>query len=239
MLTEDNGVKSIVFYDDCQFSNESTVNEEMTEFAKMVKSSGKGTVWQIEMRTNIADSLTANLVKTMYEAGCRQINLGIEKGTKKGLKAIEKSLNPDRAIEACKTIRTAAPNMRLAGTFIIGGPEETYDEAMETIEYSKELGLLFAHFYPLEIFPGTRLYTKKFGSDMRIWLNLIQQDSTFAGSLVYEDLLRKDDILKLTCIAYKAFYKRKQWADLGKKLLGCHFESVCSTVHSWGGGPRW
>lgn len=239
MLTTNMGVKSIVFYDDCSFSNESTINEEITEFAKMIKSSGKGVVWQIEMRTDVANALTSNSVKKMYQSGCRQINLGIEKGTLKGLKSIGKSTNPEESAEACKTITSSAPNLRLAGTFILGGPGETYDEAMETIEFSKKLGLLFAHFYPLEIYPGTRLYHKKFGLDMRIWLNLVQQDSVFAGSLVYEDILKKDDILELTCKAYKSFYRRKEWSALGKRLLCSHFNLVCSTVFSWGEAPRW
>lgn len=239
MLTTNIGVRSIVFYDDCSFSNESTINEEITEFTKMIKSSGKGVVWQIDMRTDVANALTSNSVEKMYQSGCRQINLGIEKGNLTGLKSIGKSTNPEESAKACKTITSSAPNLRLAGTFILGGPGETYDEAMETIEFSKKLGLLYAHFYPLEIYPGTRLYHKKFGLDMRIWLNLVQQDSAFAGSLVYEDILKRDDILELTCKAYKSFYRRKEWSALGKRLLGGHFNSVCSTVFSWGEGPRW
>lgn len=239
MLTMGMGVRSIVFYDDSSFSNESTANEEMTEFSKMMGNAGKEAVWQIEMRPDIANSLDESSIKAMYESGCRQINLGIEKGTLKGLRSIEKALRPEQSVEACQKIRSATPNLRLAGTFILGGPGETYDEAVETIEYSKNLGLLFAHFYPLEIYPGTRLYQKKFGSDMRTWLDLILQDSMFAGSLVYEDTLQKDDIAGLTCKAYRAFYRRKEWISLGKSLLGSHFGTVRSTAFSWGENPRW
>ena len=239
MLTFDMGIRSIVFYDDCSFSNASTANEEMTEFSKIMRNTGKGAVWQIEMRPDIANSLDETSIKAMYESGCRQINLGIEKGTLKGLRSIEKALQPEQSVEACKRIRLTAPNLRLAGTFILGGPGETHNEAVETIEYSKNLGLLFAHFYPLEIYPGTRLYQKKFGSDMHAWLDLIPRDTVFSGSIIYEDLLRKEDIAVLTCKAYRAFYRRKEWVSLGKKLLGSHFETVHSAAFSWGENPRW
>jgi len=239
MLTFDMGIRCIVFYDDCSFSNASTANEEMTEFSNTMRAVGKGVVWQIEMRPDIANSLDESSIKAMYESGCRQINLGIEKGTLKGLRSIEKALQPEQSVEACKRIRSTAPNLRLAGTFILGGPGETYEEAVETIEYSKNLGLLFAHFYPLEIYPGTRLYQRKFGSDMRAWLDLILRDTVFAGSIVYEDLLGKEDIAELTCKAYRAFYRRKEWINLGKKSLGSHFETVRTTAFSWGDNPRW
>ncbi|MCJ7633961.1 radical SAM protein, partial [Candidatus Bathyarchaeota archaeon] len=233
------GVKSIVFYDDCSFSDMSTVNEEMNEFSKMMSDAGRGAVWQIEMRPDIANSLDENSIAAMYKSGCRQINLGIEKGTLKGLGSIEKALQPEQAVEACKKIKTVAPSLRLAGTFILGGPGETYQDAVETIEYSRNLGLLFAHFYPLEIYPGTRLYQKAFGSDMRAWLDLILRDTVFEGSIVYEDLLGKEDIAELTCKAYRAFYRRKEWVSLGKMLLGSHFETVSSVTFSWGENPRW
>lgn len=238
-LKKSSDLKSIIFYDDCSFSDESKVNLEVQNFAKMIKNTGNDIVWQIEMRTNIANSLTHESVKVMFDSGCRQINLGIEKGSSKGLKLMGKNISPEQAIEACYNIKTAAPKMRLAGTFIIGGPNETNDEAIETIEFSKKLGLLFAHFYPLEIYPGTDMYYKKFGSDMHIWLDLIQQDTTFSGSLIYEDVLKKREILNLICEAYRSFYRRKDWTLLAKQLLGIHFDEITSSVNTWGESPRW
>ena len=239
MLVTDMRVKSIIFYDDCLFSNESTVNEEISEFSQMMKESGKGVVWQIEMRTNIAALLNEKSLINMYSCGCRQLNMGIEKGTSKGLRSLGKGITVEQAVQACKNIRLASPKLRLTGTFVLGGPDETYDEAMQTIDYSKKLGLLFAHFYPLEVYPGTALYGKLFGSDMRSWLNLINEDSEFGGSLVYEDILKKKDTSKLVCCADSEFYQRKEWVDIGKKHLGDKFTYVSQLVRSWAEAPRW
>jgi len=239
MLTKNMGARSIVFFDDCLFSNQSTINEEITEFSQMIKKARKKVVWQIEMRPDVASSLDENAIKAMYKSGCRQMNMGIEKGTLNGLQVIEKTLQPEHSVEACKRIRSTAPDLRLAGTFILGGPGETHEEAIETISFSKDLGLLFAHFYPLEIYPGTRLYQQKYGSDMRAWLPLVLQDSVFMGSLIYEDVLDRGDLAQLTCQAYRAFYRRRNWVSLGKRLLGSHFEKVSSTVFSWGEDTRW
>jgi len=239
MLTRSIGTRSIIFYDDSFFLNAPSVNEEVTEFSKMIKDISGNIVWQIEMRPDVACSLTEKAIEDMYRGGCRQINLGIEKSTTKGSKSIGKDLHPDQSTEACKRIRKVAPELRLTGTFILGGPDETHEEAIETIEFSKDLGLLFAHFYPMEIYPGTRLYQKKFGSDMRVWLERILQESTFLCSLVYEDCLDKKDLADLVCKAYRVFYRRREWIDLATRLLGNHFTDIRSAVLSWGEHIRW
>jgi radical SAM superfamily enzyme YgiQ (UPF0313 family) len=228
------GIKSIIFFDDTFFSNGSTINEEISDFSKIIYRISPNMFWQIEMRPDVACLLEKTTIKTMYRAGCRQVNLGIEKGTEKGLKSIGKSLRPEHSVEACKRIREATPKLRLAGTFIIGGPQETYDEAIETIEFSTNLGLLFAHFYPLEIYPGTRLYQQKCGSDMAVWLEKILSESTFRGSFIYEDVLSKKDLIELIIKAYRKFYRRKEWTILARKYLGSKFDFVNSIVFSWG-----
>jgi len=239
MLTRDMGTKSIVFYDDSFFSNGSSVNEEVVEFSRMIESVSPNVVWQIELRPDMASFLSKSTIEIMCRAGCRQINLGIEKGTEKGLRSIGKKLSPDQTVEACRRIG-AVPKLRLTGTFILGGPGETYDEAIETIEFSKRLNLLFAHFHPLEIYPGTKLYQRKFGSDMQTWLKRTIDEPTFVGSLIYEDCLNESDLIELIQGAYRTFYRRKGWIKLAKKLLGSHFKDVNSVAYSWGEGlSRW
>lgn len=239
-LVKNTGTRNIIFYDDSFFSNKSSVNEEVAEFCKAIEAVSGNIVWQLEMRPDSASMLTENTIKTMYRTGCRQINFGIEKGTEKGLRLIGKNLSTDQVLEACRNIKKAAPKLRMTGTFILGGPGETYDEAMETIEFSKKLDLLFAHFYPLEIYPGTKLYQKKFGSDMQVWLEKVLQERVFVGSIIYEDHLNKNDMIKLISKAYRFFYRRKEWKKLAKELLGDYLEDVSSAVFSWGEGTsRW
>lgn len=234
ILSEDVGIRSVIFYDDSFFSNKASVNEEIEAFSKAIEAVSPNIVWQVEMRPDIGSFLTEKTIKTMYKSGCRQVNFGIEKGTEKGLRSLEKNLHPDQAIEACRRIAKASPKLRLTGTFILGGPGETYEGAMETIEFATRLNLLFAHFYPLEIYPGTRLYQQKFGSDMRVWLEKIVDEPTFVGSLVYEDCLDRKDLIRLVRDAYITFYRRKEWISLAQKLLGNHFKDVSSVVFSWG-----
>jgi anaerobic magnesium-protoporphyrin IX monomethyl ester cyclase len=239
VLAEEMGVRSIVFYDDCAFSNQTSLNEDVVRFSDMIKRVGKGAVWQIEMRPDVANQLNEDSIKAFFEGGCRQINLGIEKGTLRALLSIDKCLLPEQTMEACKRIRLAAPGLRIAGTFIIGGPSETYEEAMETVRFSMGLELTFAHFYPLEIYPGTRLYQKKFGADMRVWLDRVLQESVFTGSLVYEDILGKETLAELICKAYRTFYRREEWVRLAQQLLGTRFSNVLPIVTAWGENPRW
>lgn len=155
------------------------------------------------------------------------------------MKSIQKALAPEQTVEACKKLKSAAPNLRLAGTFILGGPGESYEEALDIAESSKNFELTFALFYPLEVYPGTRLYQKKFGSDMRSWFNGISHDSVFCGSLIYEDVLKKNELAKLICEAYRIFYRRKEWINLAKQQLGDHLSEILPVVNAWGEASRW
>lgn len=239
MLVNNAGVKSIVFFDDTYFSNGKEVNEDVQEFSRMIRSVSENIVWQIEMRPDVACFLEERTINELFESGCRQINLGIEKGTTRGLKSIGKRLDVQDSIEACTRIRKAAPKLRLAGTFILGGPGETYEEAIQTIDFSTTLGLIFAHFSPLEVYPGTELYREKFGDDMKVWLEKVLEEQTFVGSIIYEDLPDRNDLIDLLCRGYKGFYRRKEWENLAKTLLGDNYQRVKAIAFQWGEALRW
>jgi len=239
VLVNKTGVKSIVFFDDTYFSNSKEANEDVQKFSQMVRAVSEEIVWQIEMRPDIACTLETKTIFGMFDSGCRQINLGIEKGSSEGLVSIGKKIDAQDSVEACTRITKAAPNLRLAGTFILGGPGETYEEALHIIEFSTNLGLLFAHFSPLEIYPGTELFREKFGDDTRAWLGSVLDEQTFVGSIIFEDNLKKNDLVDLICRGYRTFYRRKEWENQAKTLLGKNYQEVRKTVFKWGETLRW
>jgi radical SAM superfamily enzyme YgiQ (UPF0313 family) len=103
--------------------------------------------------------------------------------------------------------------MRLTGTFLLGGPNETIDDVKETIALAKNLPLDFAHFYPLELYPGTELFNDRYARRPTAWAySVLEDEGNISGELIYEDgVLSASRLLELAQLAYKEFYSRPEW----------------------------
>jgi anaerobic magnesium-protoporphyrin IX monomethyl ester cyclase len=103
----------------------------------------------------IAD-INEDVLYHMRKAGCVQISYGIESGSEK----IRKILNKPIKTEMIKKVfsLTTAYGILPRAYFIYGCPQETWETIGETIDLIRDIKPLAAVFYILDIFPGTKLY---------------------------------------------------------------------------------
>jgi radical SAM superfamily enzyme YgiQ (UPF0313 family) len=87
-----------------------------------------GLNWSCETHVRLINQ--ANL-DSMKEAGCRAIQLGIESGSDRILKAVRKGFTIDRALEACGLIKRNG--LRLEVFIMAGFPQETEETFYETM----------------------------------------------------------------------------------------------------------
>ena len=235
LLTSKQGIKSIVFYDDTFFPSPNTLENDVKSFSDAFNRKPYKFKWQIEIRPDVLIALNKSLIKLLYNAGCAQINIGIEKANSWAAKPLNKIISPELIRSKCQEINTTEPEMRITGTFILGGPQESVESIKETIEFSKSLRLLYAHFYPLEIYPGTEMYENKFKNKEPFWwYQRIISDDLDWGEIIYEtDALHRDTLLHWISIAYDQFYNRKSWRSLSKRLLGKNYFTAEKQVLSW------
>lgn len=92
----------------------------------------------------------------MKESGCTRVFYGCESGNPEILKKIKKGVTLEQVKKAVETSNKVG--MENAVTFIIGHPEETYEKAMDTINFAKTLPASFVVFYNLTPYPGTELF---------------------------------------------------------------------------------
>ena len=227
--------RSIIFYDDCFFPSEKSIEKDVIEFSILLKTINENISWQIEMRPNVFMALDRALIKELYKAGCHQINLGIETPKISTSLVLNKRFDPERLRNKCNQVSTIEPAIKLTGTFIFGGPDETKESINETITYSTTLNLLFAHYYPLELYPGTKLYQNYIRKSGKWWwYNKIMSDNLEWGEIVYEnENINRAILLKSISQAYNTFYRRKNWVDLAKMALGDNFQIVEKHVSYW------
>jgi len=204
-LKESFHATDIVFYDDCFFHNPLTANDDVRSFCSLLLARNIKMSWQIELRTDLILSLNETSIEMIDETGCRQINIGIEKTSDKSLKSIGKN-SSIVGIRKKNQYIAKHSNIQLTGTFILGGPSENEASTRKLINDAKTLSLSKAHFSPLFLYPGTKLYDTM-GYGPRYWLDFILNDKYPWGEMVYESKdLSQEQLMDLEDYAYAEFY---------------------------------
>lgn len=210
MLNRKYAIEDIVFYDDCFFSNLKTLSKNIYDFSDKICENELSVEWQIEMRPDFFVLLSSIDLALLRKAGCRQINIGIEKVSQNGLRFLGKKINltglKDKITEAREIY-----GIQISATFILGGEGESEKDIKQLVDYAKGLSLDFAHFNPLFIYPGTPLYDKVYTNKTE-WVNTIFNDKLPWGEIVYEsENLNREQLLKLVDYAYMEFYRDTVW----------------------------
>ena len=120
-------------------------------FTEALKHSGLHYLWNAQGSPHLLDD---GLARTLAEAGCDQIQMGIETIPPRLLALLNKQGSPPKIAAAIRTLRQQA--IRPFGYFIYG-MDETEAEAAETLNFIKHAGLLDAVASPLALYPGTGL----------------------------------------------------------------------------------
>lgn len=163
--------------------------------------------WTTETRIDLVDE---ELLGRMYLSGCRLIFYGIESGVQKTLDAMKKGITLEQIERAvCLTKRAG---IKVYGNFILGMPNETYEDCLQTIEFARNLELDFTKFSTLVPYPGTAIYDQvlKDGSLKSCdWSKF----SAFAMLADYEPVycpntMTAEDLRKLQKLAFRRCYLR-------------------------------
>ena len=125
------------------------------EFCDEIEKRGLGNKikWITETRV---DKVNSELLKRMKSIGCKSIMYGIETFSQENMDKIEKKTTNQQAIRAIKETKEAG--IMVGGLFVYGMPNETEQDCLETLKFSKDLKLDLAKFHTLIPYPGTKFY---------------------------------------------------------------------------------
>lgn len=168
-LTKEYKVKRFRFWDDTFTLNKKYV----IEFCKKLKKSNLRINWMCSVRANTVDK---EMLQNLKETGCTSISLGIESGSDRILKLMQKGITVAMARKAVKMIKEEG--FILGSFWMMGLPYEKEDDMMKTIGLMRELDDLdhinFCTFVPE---PMTELY------DLCIREGFIDNDIDWATKL--------------------------------------------------------
>jgi len=146
-------LNSFIILDDEFFGNHKWVEEFCNEFIKQgLKKKIKG--WECMGRVTL---VTPSLLSKLKEAGCFSIRFGMESGSEKSLKYFKKgSAKVKDNLKAIKMCKDAG--IQSLGTFLIGAPDETMDDILDTIDFIETSGVDQAEIFIVTPLPATDIW---------------------------------------------------------------------------------
>jgi len=197
-LKKEYGVKAIDFRDPV-FTLEKNCTRE---FSEALISENLDIIWSCETRL---DALDKDLIRLMYRAGLRNLNVGIESFSEEVLKSVKRLpveyRHQEEIIKYCKKI-----GVTVAAFYVFGFEEDTKKNIEETIKYAKKLNTLVARFGICTPYPGTDFFEelKKAGRITDFdWENYDEFTPVFKHKN-----LKKSQLLKLKEKAHVSYYFR-------------------------------
>jgi len=123
-----------------------------------------------------ADSLDAEMLKAMKGSGCREVHIGVESGSDKVLKAMNKQVTAEGLLKGVQLIKDAG--IRVKTYLMYNFPGETDEDRKKTVEFIRKAQpdkFTLSRFIPL---PGSSI-AKEFDSD-KVWF-YPDEDETFSA----------------------------------------------------------
>lgn len=141
---------NIIYFEDDTF----TLNRKRTvALCKEIVRRELNIRWKCDTR---ADCLTEELIVLMREAGCVCIKMGVESGSEKILRKINKGVKKETILDVARKVKRHG--IPLTIYLMAGFPDETDEDLQETIDFAREID---ADYYSLSIvapYFGTKLY---------------------------------------------------------------------------------
>lgn len=127
--------------------------KHITDFCTRLIERGTPYYWKCSSRVDVLDE---ELIELLCRAGCVSIFLGIETGSERMQKTINKNLNLTNAVQMAKCLKKHG--IKVTASFIYGFPDETEEDFIQTVHLMEELllsGIENLQFHPFMLLPGT------------------------------------------------------------------------------------
>ena len=146
------GYKQLIFVDDAFTMNPKRV----IEICRGIRKEKLDLEWICEGRVDIC---SYSMLREMVQAGCRVLYLGIENANQRILDYYNKRITPEQSETAVRTAKKAGVDV-VAGSFIIGAPDETREEIWNTVKFAQRVPIDLPQFNILGAHPGNDIWNE-------------------------------------------------------------------------------
>jgi anaerobic magnesium-protoporphyrin IX monomethyl ester cyclase len=163
------GYEQFLFADD----NFTLDAKRVSKLCRSIKKEGMDIEWFCDSRV---DHVSYDMFRDMVNAGCRCLFFGIESANQRILDYYRKGITPEQSEKAVRNARKAGIDI-IVGSFIVGAPDETRCEIINTLQFANKLDIDV---------PDVNILGAQTGTD--IWNDLV------AKGLLNENVQWEDEI---------------------------------------------
>jgi anaerobic magnesium-protoporphyrin IX monomethyl ester cyclase len=193
------GIREIAFWDDTFIMQRGWLRK----FKELLKQKKLDISWTASGKVN---TMSEEIIRTIYEAGCWSMFIGVESGNQNLLDTIDKGITLEKTREIFKIANKIGIETR--GAFMLGLPGETPEMGRKTIDFAIEIDPTYAIFYATHPRYGTELY------DIAVSYGKFL-DEEFRGmskvTYVPEGYKDAQELATIVRSAYRKFYLRPRF----------------------------
>jgi radical SAM superfamily enzyme YgiQ (UPF0313 family) len=112
-----------------------------------------GLIWATETKVNL---VSREMIQAMRDAGCVQLDFGVESGSPEVLKRMKKGITLEQVRNAFRWCHELG--VRPMANFMFNTPGETEDDVQKTLALAREIDACYYNFNLMTPFPGTDIY---------------------------------------------------------------------------------
>lgn len=155
-LRHEQNVSHVMFLDDDLLYDRERAIDLFTQMEKQKV----GITWDASNGL-IASAIKEDVAEAMYKSGCIGVYLGMESGNPQILRQIRKPGTVENFITAANILKKY-PNISTRVLLMIGFPNETFENILDTIKVSLEMDLDWYQVSPLQPLPNTPIFDQMF-----------------------------------------------------------------------------
>lgn len=216
------GIQEILIYDDTF-----TVDRKRAiDICNEIIERGLKFVWDIRARV---DTVDREILEKLKKAGCARIHFGVEAGTEKVLKVLNKGITLEQIEEAFRIANKLG--METLAYFMVGSPTEIKSDILKTIKFAKKVNPDYAHITVLTPYPATKIYHEALLRRViknDYWREFAKYPQRGVATQYWEKELSKEELFYFLNKFYKEFYGRpsyilkqflkiRSWRDFTKR----------------------
>ena len=199
------GIGEILVYDDTFTVNRERVSDICREIIKR----NLRFIWDIRARVDTVDE---DMLKLLKQSGCHRIHFGVESGTDRILKILNKGVTVaqiTKTFALCKKL-----GIETLAYFMIGSPTETKQDIYETMKFARKIDPDYAHITILTPYPGTKIYESALREGViksDYWREFANDPEKGVVTRYWENELSKEELFMLLGKFYREFYGRPSY----------------------------
>jgi len=204
LLRDEYNAREIAFLDD----SFTTDRENVMSVCNLLIEKKLNVPWSCEARI---DTIDEEMLQMMKRAGCEFIAYGIESGSDRILRSINKRIDTKTITDIIR--KTQDVGISIRGYFMLGFIDETEKEMYQTIKFAIMLNIDIATFSLLIPFPGTADYIRaqrdSTNFDPDFFRKKIVPEFNFPDEVIYcPSGMTSERLLNIHKDAYRMFYYR-------------------------------